>query len=185
VRLDEQGLDEYTDDFAYDAFRQETRTFYAVDSDRDGFERFLAGEPGPSTEVVGPWGAWVQAQRARGATVRRLRILFTPPEDYLRFELGWAYTANLAAGEDIRILDLTERARPPGIVDAEYWMLDRQRAVRMTYADNGQWLHGDTVEGKPARPVVRALETAWSAGEPFGQWWERHPEYHGPVHARA
>jgi hypothetical protein len=185
VRLDEQGLDEYTDDFAHDAFRQETRTFYAVASDGDGFARFLAGEPGPSEQVVGPWGAWVQAQRVRGATVRRLRILYAPPGDYLRFELGWAYTANAAAGEDIRILDLTERARPHGIVDDEYWMLDRRRAVHMSYADNGQWLHGDTVEGRAAKPVCRALETAWAAGEPFRQWWDRHPGYHGPVHARA
>lgn len=185
MRLDEQGLDEYTDDFTHDAFRQETRTFYAVASDRDGFERFLAGAPGPTEEVVGPWGVWVQSQRARGATVRRLRILYAPPEDYLRFELGWAYTANLAAGEDIRILDLTERPRPVGIVDDEYWMLDRQRAVRMHYADNGEWLHGETVEGEAVNPVVRSLETAWHAAEPFAQWWVRHPDYHGPVHARA
>lgn len=185
MRLDEAGLDEYTDQFVHDALRYETLTFYNVSSDGGEFARFRAGEHGPDPEVVAPWGRWVRNQRARGATVRRLRILHAPPGDYLRFEMGWAYTANVAAGEDIRILDLTDRARPPFVIDDEFWLLDRERTALMHYDDQGRFDHGETVEGIEASPIVLAADTAWDAGEPFTQWWDRHPQYHGPVRASA
>ncbi|MGI9001115.1 MAG: DUF6879 family protein [Pseudonocardia sp.] len=178
MRLDEAGLDEYTDRFDHDAFRHETLTRYQVASDGGDFARWLAGEAGPDPDVVGPWGRWVHAQLDRGATVRRVRVLYGPPSDYLRYEAEWAYTANLDAGELIRVLDLTEQERPAGMVDDEFWMLDGERAVLMTYAADGRFLHGDTVEGRAAERISHARDAAWDAAEPFGQWWARHPEYH-------
>lgn len=185
MRLDEAGLDEYTDEFVHDAFRHETLTAYDVSSDGGEFARFCAGEHGPRAEVIAPWGRWVRQQRARGATVRRLRILFAPPADYLRFEMAWAYTANLQAGEDIRILDLTGQRRPPFVTDDEFWMLDRERVALMSYDDRGRFDHADTVEGAGATPIALAAETAWDAAEPFAIWWARHPQYHGPIRASA
>lgn len=185
MRLDEAGLDEYTDQFTHDAFRHEILTHYDVATDGGDFARFLAGHQAPSPEVVGPWGRWVQQQLARGATVRRLRILYGPPGDYLRFEMGWVYLANMAAGEDIRILDLTEQPRPPYIIDAEFWMLDGERAVLMTYDDHGRFLYGDTVEGGAAAGITLARDVAWDSAEPFDTWWARHPQYHGPSRASA
>jgi hypothetical protein len=185
MRLDEQQLDEYTDRFTSDALRYETLTYYDVASDGDDFARFLAGEPGPSPEVVGGWGRWVQQQRSRGATVRRVRVLREPPSDYLRFEMGWAYVANVSAGEDIRILDLTERPAPAEVVDAEFWMLDRQRIALMAYSMAGKFLHAHALDGDDAAPYVDAAETAWRLAEPFPAWWARHPEYHRPVAASA
>lgn len=185
MRLDEQGLDEYTDQFVSDALRHETLTFYNVPSDGDDYSRFLAGEAGPTPEIVGGWGAWVSQQRERGAEVRRLRVLREPPNDYLRFEMGWAYVSNVVAGEDIRILDLTGRDLPAHVVDAEFWMLDRERVALMTYDDDGRFLYADAVEGIDATPYVDAAETAWDMAEPFSSWWANHPEFHGPVAASA
>lgn len=185
MRLDEQQLDEYTDQFAHDALRHETLTFYNVPSDGDDYARFLRGESGPTPEIVGGWGAWVSQQRERGAAVRRLRVLHGLPDDYLRFEMAWAYVSNVAAGEDIRVLDLTEVATPPHFVDAEFWMLDRERVAVMTYGDDGRFLHADAVEGLDATPYVDAAETAWDMAEPFTSWWARHPEFHRPVAASA
>lgn len=185
MRLDEAALDEYTDQFVHDAFRYETLTFYDVASDGADFARFRAGESAPSSDVVGPWGAWVAQQLGRGATVRRVRVLYGPPDDYLRFELGWVYAANAAAGEQIRILDLTERARPDGVLDDEFWLLDGARAVLMHYDDQGRFQHGDTVEGLDANPIVLAGDVAWATAEPFTAWWARHPHYHGPIEGNA
>lgn len=177
MRLDEAGLDEYTDRFEHDAFRHEVLTRYDVASDGGGFARWLAGEPCPDTAVIGAWGRWVAVQRRRAATVRRVRVLYDRPTDYLRFEAEWAYAANVAAGEDIRVLDLTERQRPEDLLDTEFWMLDGARAVLMTYDEQGRFLYGDTVEGRAARKIRRARDAAWQAAEPFTQWWTRHPEY--------
>lgn len=185
MRLDEAALDEYTDQFVHDAFRHETLTAYDVSSDGGEFARFRAGERSPNAEVVAPWGRWVRQQRARGATVRRLRILFAPPGNYLRFEMAWAYTANVQAGEDIRILDLAGQPRPPFVVDDEFWLLDRERAALMHYDERGRFDHADTVEGFDATPIVLAADMAWDAAEPFTAWWARHPQYHRPIKASA
>lgn len=181
MQLDEAGLDEYTDRFDRDAFRHETRTHYQTSGGSDEHTRWLAGEMSPGSDADRPWSAWVRAQLDRGAAVRRLRVVYGPLSDHLRFELGWQYPANAAAGEEIRVLDLTERPRPVGMVDDEFWMLDGERAVLMTYADDGRFLHGDAVEGRDADRIRRARDAAWDAAEPFDQWWTRHPEYHRAV----
>ena len=67
----------------------------------------------------------------------------------------------------------------------EFWLLDRERTALMHYDDQGRFDHGETVEGIEASPIVLAADTAWDAGEPFTQWWDRHPQYHGPVRASA
>ncbi len=114
---------------------------------------------------------------ARGTTVRKLRVVYGPLSEHLRFEIGWQYPANQAAGEQIRILELTERVRPSAMIDDEFWMLGHQRAVLMTY-DDGRYLHGDTVEGLSVSRVSRARDAAWAAAETLDRWWARHPEYH-------
>ncbi|HVM19490.1 MAG TPA: hypothetical protein VM307_05985 [Egibacteraceae bacterium] len=178
MRLDEAALDAYTDQFEHDAFRHEVLDHYDVPSDGGDFARWLAGEPDPSPDVIGPWAQWVRAQRQRGASVRRLRVLTESPSEYLRFEAAWAYRANVAAGEDIRVLDLTEQARPLGLDLREFWLLDGQRAAVMTYDDAGRFLYADTIEGRAGRVIRRSADIAWAAAEPFEAWWARHPEYH-------
>lgn len=178
MRLDEEAMDAYTDRFDRDALRVETLTRYDVPSDGGDFARYLAGEAQPATAVVEPWRTWIRAQVARGATVRRLRILHAPPGDYLRYECEWGYVLNVAAGEDIRILDLTGRPRLAGIVDTELWMLDETRIALMRYGEDGRFLHADTVEGEQANRWQESCAAAWQAAEPFTAWWAAHPEYH-------
>jgi hypothetical protein len=178
VLLDEVGLDEYTDHFTVEAFRQEVRDHYAVPSDGGDFARYLAGEFDPDPAVVGPWRSWVRSQVEQGRSVRRVRVLYGPPTRYVSYECEWAYTHSVDSGEDIRVLDLTEQAPPAGLIGEEFWLLDRSRAVAMSYDDEGRFLHGRAVEGADARPWVAARDAAWAVAEPFMDWWQRHPEYH-------
>jgi hypothetical protein len=176
VRLDEAALDAYTDQFKLDALRVETRTFYEVPSDEGDFARYLADEPEPDPAVTEPWHAWIRAQLARGATVRRLRVLHSPPGDYLRFEMEWGYIGNAAAGEDIRILDLEYPRETPY---PELWLLDDERVAFLRYDDVGRFLYADTDDPAfPPAAVYVACVMAWEAAEPFVEWWVRHPEYH-------
>lgn len=177
MRLDEAALDGYTDLFSRSALRFETMDHYDVASDDDGFLRYVQGRP-PADDFGVGWRAWLRARAAEGRDVFRIRVVHTPPSPYLRFECEWGYTGNADSGEQIRVLDLTERERPAGLVDAEFWLLDDARAAVMTYDELGAFRYADTVEGAAANRYVDAARQAWDAGEPFEQWWDRHPEYH-------
>lgn len=177
MRLDEAALDEYTDQFSWSAWRYETREFYDVPSDDDGFRRYLDGDD-PDPEFGVGWWRWLKARARENRQVYRIRVLFQPPSHYLRFEMEWAYTGNVLAGEQIRVLDLTEHERPRALVDDEFWMLDGDRAAVMSYDRSGQFSHADTAEGDDAVRYVLAARAAFDAGEPFEQWWGRHTEYH-------
>ncbi|MBA3907686.1 MAG: hypothetical protein H0X35_13525 [Pseudonocardiales bacterium] len=176
--LDERGLDEYTDRFAFEAIRQEVLDLYDVPSDGGDFGRYLAGARSPDPAVIAPWCDWVRDRRRRGGAVRRVRVLQDQPTRYVCFECEWAYAYNVAAGEEIRVLDLTEVATPAGFVADDFWLLDRARAVVMEYDIDGHFQHGEALEGTAARPWVAARDAAWAAAEPFTDWWHRHPEYH-------
>lgn len=176
--LDEAGLDEYTDRFTFEAFRQEVRDHYNVASDGGDFPRYLAGEPDPDPAVVAPWRNWVRGRVEQGRAVRRVRVLHGPPSRYVCYECEWAYTHSVEVGEDIRVLDLTEQAPPPELIGEEFWLLDRSRAVVMCYDDDGRFLYGHTAEGRDAGPWDASRHAAWTAAEPFMDWWQRHPEYH-------
>lgn len=176
--LDEAGLDDYTDRFVSEAFRQEVRDQYDVPSDGGDFARYLAGEEHPDPAVVGPWRGWVRDQRRRGRAVRRVRVLSRAPSRYVSYECEWAYTRSIDAGEDIRVLDLLEQDPPTGLIGEEFWLLDRSRAVVLCYDNVGRFRHGQTAEGADSDRWVACRDAVWAAAEPFTQWWGRHPEYH-------
>jgi hypothetical protein len=181
MRLDERGLGEYTDRFDHDAFRHETATNYLVDNGSADWVRWQAGELGPAPDEVRPWSEWLRAQRARPTrpTIRRVRVIYAHPlTEHLRFEIGYQYRANTAAGEDIRILDLTEQPRPDGMLDDEFWMMDGVRAALMAYDKAGRFTAAETIEGLGMQVVRRAAAAAWDTAEPLEVWWARHDEYH-------
>lgn len=178
VLLDEAGLDDYTDRFDSEAFRQEVRDQYDVPSDGGDFARYLAGEAHPDPAIVGPWRGWVHDQCRRGRAVRRVRVLYRPASRYVSYECEWAYTRSIDAGEDIRILDLVEQDPPAGLIGEEFWLLDRSRAVVLCYDHPGRFRHGQTAEGADASRWVACRDAVWAAAEPFTQWWVRHPQYH-------
>ena len=177
MRIDEKGLDDWTDRFAWSAWRYETSDVYDVATDEDGFDRYLAGEPCDPGFAAG-WHEWLRARRDEGKRIYRVRVLYREPSPYLCFEMEWGYAGNAEAGEEIRVLDLTEQRRPDGLVDDEFWMLDADRAAVMIYDDGGRFLHADTTEGRDALPYVQAARAGWGAGEPFSAWWARHPQWH-------
>lgn len=176
--LDEAGLDDYTERFEFEAFRQEVRDQYDVPSDGGDFARYLAGEADPDPAVVGPGREWLRDQCRRGRAVRRVRVLYGPLSRYLRYECEWAYTRSVDAGEDIRVLDLVEQDPPAGLIGEEFWLLDRLRTVVMRYDHAGRFRHGQAVEGPEAGPWVACRDAVWGAAEPFTRWWERHAAYH-------
>ncbi|WP_371517498.1 DUF6879 family protein [Kitasatospora sp. NBC_01300] len=99
--------------------------------------------------------------------VRRDHVITRPLTDYLRFEFAH-YVHNVAAGEDIRILDLTGRENP-GLPDQDFWMFDESRVVPMNYRPDGTQISREVFDGDPIR-FVEWKRLAVSESVPFSEY---------------
>jgi len=158
------------------AFRLELLDRYDVESDGGDFARYLRGEPGPTPERKQPWLDRLAAERRAGILNHRVHVLRRPLTPYLAYECEWGYAPNVAAGEDVRILDLSERARPEGLVDHDFWLIDNMHAIRMCYAGDGRFLGAEPVDESHLPRYQQARDAALAAAELFTAWWSRHTE---------
>ncbi|MFH8618361.1 DUF6879 family protein [Streptomyces sp. NPDC017979] len=77
----------------------------------------------------------------------------------------------MLAGEDVRILDVTERDNPlPDIED--FWMFDRSTVVLMHYEDDSTQISRELYEGDPA-PFIEWQHVAVAESVPFLEYAER------------
>lgn len=160
------------------AFRLENLDRYDVETDGLDVSRYLAGEDDPNAAAKQPWLDQLRADTAAGKRWSRVHVVRSPLNDYLRYECEWGYAYNVAAGEDVRILDLTERPRPAGLIDEEFWLLDDAHPLRMHYDDVGRFVGGELLGSEQLSRYRVARGAAWNAAEPFESYWARHPEYH-------
>lgn len=135
--------------FKTSAFRMELQPAYSVDSERQPFEAFLAGNPQPPDRDLRSWYAKVAKAVAAGKTIQRVRIYDDPPTDYQRWT-RWMVRWNLEAGE---IIDTLPRARAydvgllPDAGPGDWWLFDDQRLVTFNYDATGR-LTGKTITTK-------------------------------------
>jgi len=157
--------------FEREAFRLETLSSYAVGAEAETFRAFMAGEPRPEVFMQSPWVSTVRGNTEAGRRMYRVHVLARPLTDYLRFELGWGYQRNQAAGEEFFILDTTERPNPlAGVPD--FWAFDETSVVSMVYDADGGYLGA---EREPdSEKWMQWRDVAMSHAEPFTEWWERY-----------
>jgi hypothetical protein len=176
--LTEQELGSYLRSATHSLFRLETLPAYDVPTDRGDFPRYLAGEASPDMERKGRWLEFLREQRAKGIDRHRVRVLRTPLSDYDRYACEWGYAYNVPAGDDTRVLDLSQRPMPDALVPHDFWLVDHEYPVRMHYDDVGRFLGATVVDPAEKDRYRAARDAAWRAAEPFDAWWVRHPEYH-------
>jgi Family of unknown function (DUF6879) len=128
--------------FQRSAFRMETLPVYSVEAEAERFGAFLAGQSlPPRSPENSSWLRRVAESTKRGIFWRRVHLLRQPLSDYLRYEL-LEYQANVAAGEDIRIVDITHHPELAN-VNEDFWLLDADQptayAMLMQYDRDGQW----------------------------------------------
>ncbi|WFB07843.1 hypothetical protein LRS74_12900 [Streptomyces sp. LX-29] len=154
-------------DFRSEAWRLETLPVYRVPQEADEFARFLAGEP-----LVVPesddWTKLVRRHRRNGGTVGRVHVLRRPLSDYLRFEFARYYAPQVRVGEDIRILDVTDRGNPLADVQ-DFWMFDRRTVVLMNYDSDGTQRNRRLYDGDP-RPFIEYQRIALTESVPFEEY---------------
>jgi hypothetical protein len=125
--------------FERSAFRLECLPTYAVteDAEAEAFRLWLAG--GQPPKKARDWPKLVASATANGKKMQRVRLIRAMTA-YLRFELSWGYPDNVAAGEDIRILELRAGESLAGMPEVDYWLFDDATMVRLEYDGAGRFL---------------------------------------------
>jgi hypothetical protein len=152
--------------FTSSAFRLECLPSYAVteDDEAEALQLFVDGSPEPPWRKARQWPDTVRRAKQRGAEMQRVRLVETPPTDYQRFQCAWGYPANVAAGEDIRILEHS----PDGLLVVDFWMFDDATVVVLEYDYQGQFLV--PVVAESIEPYRQARDMALRSALPFNEY---------------
>jgi hypothetical protein len=164
VLLDGDAWRRFFDSYQHEAFRLETLPSYGVASEDEELQQFLStGQLAIPQDD--PWLARVRHFRATGRRIGRVHVLRRPLSDYLRYEFA-VYTHTVAAGEDVRILDVTERdtAELPA---QDFWLFDDTHVVHMDYDADGRQLGRQLLEGVDPTPYVAWKRHALERAVPF------------------
>lgn len=162
-----------------DLLRVQTLDHYGVASDGDDFQRYLSGEPAPDAARKQAWLDDLQSVAASGRTWRNVHVVRTPLSDYLRYSFEWGCADNVEAGQDVRVLDLTESPHLAALASAkDFYVVDGRHAVRMVYASDGRYEGAVAVGADGVAGYAALAELAYQLATPFAPWWEAHPEYH-------
>ncbi|MFJ4706930.1 DUF6879 family protein [Streptomyces anulatus] len=150
-------------DFRSEAWRLETLPQYLVPQESDEFQAFKEGAryPGPYEDD------WMRMVRTR--TVGRVHIVRRPLSAYLKFEFDRYYRHQAPAGEDIRILDVTDRPNPLPDTLSDFWMFDRSTVVLMNYEEDGTQINRQLVEGDVS-PFLAYQRIAVAESVPFEEY---------------
>ena len=144
--------------------RLETRPAYGVASEQAEYENFLAtGELDITDDDQ--WLTRLRHFRRTGRWVGRVHVLRRPLTDYLRYEFA-VYEFTVRAGEDVRILDLTDTS-DPGLPKQDFWLFDESAVVLMEYDDDGNQLGRELLEQADPAPYVAWKQLALNRAVPF------------------
>ncbi|NYI05697.1 hypothetical protein FHU37_002640 [Allostreptomyces psammosilenae] len=157
----------FFDSFQHDAFRLETHPVYTMAEEQEEFDSFLAtGELNIPDDD--PWLIRVRSFRHTGRSIGRVHVIRRPLTDYLRYEFAvYAYTAR--AGEEVRILDLTDMENP-GIPQQDFWMFDDSSVVLMHYREDGTQISRELLTDPDLAKYREWKDLAVSLSVPFAEY---------------
>jgi hypothetical protein len=167
VRLDGDAWRTFFDSFTKEAFRLETLLAYDVASEREEYEAFITTGHLHIPDDD-PWLARVRHFRDSGRWVGRVHVISRPLTDYLRYEFA-VYSHTARAGEDVRILDLTDQSNP-GLPAQDFWLFDESSIVRMDYDEHGHQLGRELLAGADPAPYIAWKRTALTTSQPFEEY---------------
>jgi hypothetical protein len=167
VRLEGDDWRTFFDAHEREAFRLETRQSYGVESERAEYEHFLStGHLDIPDDDQ--WLTRVRHFRRTGRWVGRVHVLTRPLSDYLRYEFA-VYGFTVAAGEDVRILDVT-KVEDLGLPKQDFWLFDEKSVVVMEYDDDGNQLGRELLEHVDSTPYVMRKRLALDLAVPFASY---------------
>ncbi|MFE4330929.1 DUF6879 family protein [Streptomyces sp. NPDC056831] len=153
--------------FKREAWRLETLPVYRVPSEDGDIQEFLAGQRIEPDNYSSGYTESLRKIRAEGKAKGRVHIVTQPLTDYLRFEFMY-YHVHSQAGDDIRILDVTDRVNPlEGVPD--FWLFDRSEVVLMNYTEDGTQISRELYDGDPT-PYIEYQRIALAESVSFKEY---------------
>ena len=169
MRLDGEDWQRFFDSFSRSAWRLELHPVYTMPQEAESLSRWRAGEP-LSEDHWSPWMERVAGYRASGRSIGRVHVVRSPLSEYLRFEIDWYYRRHVQAGEDIRVLDLTDKP-DPGLPDHDFWLFDERQVVQMLYRPDGTQIGRELVEHPDIEAYLRWRDMACADAVPVLEYW--------------
>lgn len=118
------------------AWRLEIPQAFSIPTEQDRIRAFRAGEPEPPHSAgYREWYELTRSNVASGKTMGRVRVVRRPLSEYIRFQFAWGIPNNISAGEDIRILDVTDLDL--SLPDHDFWIFDDESVLRMDFDPDG------------------------------------------------
>ncbi|MDQ3761329.1 MAG: hypothetical protein M3460_06390 [Actinomycetota bacterium] len=163
--------------FRYSVFRLETLQAYAAPDEDPGIAAFHRGDPQPPPNPVeDDWAAQLRTNRDAGRVQQRVHVVIESITSYLAYELCWEYGPHSAAGEDIRIIPVTD-SWPDDVPRWDFTLFDSRLLFRLNYAPDGTWLGTQPVTDPAAvAAACFARDAALHHAMPWAEYMTRHPD---------
>lgn len=165
MRLEDDEWQRFFDDFEHSVWRLELHPVYTMPQEEENIRRWRSGERLPDAHWS-PWMERVAGYLKGGRAIGRVHVVRRSLSEYLRFEFEWYYRHHVRAGEDIRILDVTEEANPE-LPDHDFWLFDERRVVKMLYRPDGTQIGRELVENPDIDAYIRWRDMACAGAMPF------------------
>jgi hypothetical protein len=141
--------------FSYSVFRLETLQVYAGAGEDEGIAAFHRGDPHPPPDPAED--DWVAMLREH-------------------YELTWEYGPHTAAGEDIRIIPVTDQW-PEYVPRSDFTLFDSRMLFRLHYTPDGTWLGAEpTTDPTSVVAACSARDAALHHAIPWATYMTRHPD---------
>jgi hypothetical protein len=156
------------DSYERDAWRFEAQPTYTMPREAENLGRFLRGEPRPEHHNAA-WHERVRHYVNTGRTIGRVRIVRRPLTDYQRYQFSWGIPGNIAAGEDIRVLDVTDTDYGLPLSGTDWWLFDEAWLVHLNYRPDGTQINREKFTGDVA-PYLKWKRIALENSIPFEEY---------------
>lgn len=158
------------EDFKRSAFRMETHQVYTMPREQPNLARFMAGEPKPE-DHNNHWHELIRNNLAAGKTMQRLKMVRRPFTDYTRYLMSWGVVGNVGAGEDYRILDITDRTID--IPEQDYWMFDEETVLLLNFNPDGTLRNRELADPADLDKYLHWRDVALPEAVPFLEYQYR------------
>jgi hypothetical protein len=142
--------------FEHTAYRLERWPWYGVGYEDASFRAWQERRPVQHDPERDDWTGMVRDAVAAGKVFQRVHLV-GGLTDYLRYEFEHWYTANTAAGDDVRIWPEPPGGWPTGLPLWDYWLFDSRDLWAMRYDDAYRFLCAEKIDD----PVVIVQCSYW------------------------
>ncbi|MFD9890799.1 DUF6879 family protein [Amycolatopsis sp. NPDC059027] len=165
--LDGESFASHLRGYEHSAWRLETQPVYTMPREQDSLKQFMAGGSRPEGHNSG-WHETVRGLTQAGKSIGRVRTIRKPLTDYQRYQLAWGIPGNVEAGEDIRILDLSENDL--GLPQQDFWLFDDSIVVHLNFNPDGTLLTIEQLDDPDLPTYLAWRETALTHAVPYAEY---------------